>query len=136
MFNGIRSKAQTLLIRPTIPIQRSFEFDTLDFNLSACTWSGASLLIASLTQSSVPLLQELHFDNLIDRWRILQFIYESCHQVLVVAREDTQMVSGFVAQSVVVVRVEPHTYSGTTTKTIQGLAVPFYVHSIQFTQHG
>lgn len=77
------------------------------------------LLIASPTQGSVPLLQELHFDNLIDRWSILQFIYESHHQVLVVAREDAQMVSGFVAQVVVVVCVELHNYGGTTGKVIR-----------------
>lgn len=76
------------------------------------------LLIESPTKSSVPLLQEFHFDNLIERWSILQFIYESCHQVLVVAREDAQMVSGFVAQAVVVVCVEPHNYGGTTAKSI------------------
>lgn len=73
-------------------------------------------LIASPTQGSVPLLQELHFNNLIDRWSILQFIYESCHQVLVVAREDAQMVARLVAQAVVVVCVEPHKYGGATVK--------------------
>lgn len=74
------------------------------------------LLIESPTKGSVPLLQEFHFDNLIDRWSILQFIYESRHQVLVVAREDAQMVSRVVAQAVVVVCVEPHKYGGTTEK--------------------
>lgn len=85
------------------------------------------------TQGSVPLLQELHLDNLIDRWSILQFIYESHHQVLVVAREDAQMVSGFVAQPVVVVCVEPHNYGGTTAKAIRDLrnnAGPFSIRSI------
>lgn len=68
----------------------------------------------SLTQGGVPLLQELHFDDLIDRRRVLQFIYESRNQVLVVAREDAQMVAGLVAQPVVVVGVEPHKYGEAT----------------------
>lgn len=92
-----------------------------------------TLLIASPTKGSVPLLQELHFDNLIDRWSILQFLYESCHQVLVVAREDAQMVAGLVAQSVVVVCVEPHKYGGATAKEIRDLGnntEPFSVCSI------
>lgn len=95
-------------------------------------------LIASPTQGSVPLLQELHFDNLIERWRILQFIYESRHQVLMVSREDAQMVSGLVAQAVVVVCVEPHKYCGTTAKVTRDLrsgAAALYVQLTLSTQH-
>lgn len=73
-------------------------------------------LSASPTQGGVPLLQELHFDDLIDRRSVLQFVNESRYQVLVVAREDAQMVSGLVAQALVVVCVEPHQYGGTTAK--------------------
>lgn len=69
-----------------------------------CSRGGASL-IASPTQGRVSLLQEFHFDDLIDRWSILQFLYESRYQVLVVAREDAQMVARLVAQAVVVVCV-------------------------------
>lgn len=50
-----------------------------------------------------------------------------------VAREDAQMVSGFVAQPVVVVCVEPHNYGGTTAKAIRDLsnnAGPFSIRSI------
>lgn len=75
------------------------------------------LLSASPTQGGVPLLQELHFNDLIDRRSVLQFVDESRYQVLVVAREDAQMVSGLVAQALVVVCVEPHQYGGTTAKT-------------------
>lgn len=73
--------------------------------------------MASPTQGSVPLLQELHFHNLIDRWSILQLIYESRHQVLVVAREDAQMVSRLVSQAVLVICVQSNKYSGTTVET-------------------
>lgn len=75
----------------------------------------------SPTQSGVPLLQELHFDNLIDRWSILQLIYESRYQVLVVARENAQMVARLVAQPVVVVCVEPHKYGGATMEASRDL---------------
>lgn len=47
-----------------------------------------------------------------------------------VAREDTQMVAGLVAQAVVVVCVEPHKYGGATVKKIRDLennAAPFSV---------
>lgn len=77
------------------------------------------LLVASPTQGSVPLLQELHFNDLIDRRRVLQFICKSRHQVFVVAGEDAQMVSGLVAQAVVVVCVEPHKYGGTTAEAVK-----------------
>lgn len=73
-------------------------------------------MTASHTEGSVPLIQKLHFDDLIDRWSVLQFVYECCHQVLMVAREDTQMVARMVAQAVVVVCVEPHKYGGATVK--------------------
>lgn len=88
------------------------------------------LLTASPTQGSVPLLQELHFYNLIDRRSILQLIYESRHQVLVVAREDAQMVSWLVSQTVLVICVQPYKYGGTTAETSKpfGEAAPFCAH--------
>lgn len=119
-----------------------FDFDILpgfqaaalpDLHAHCIRKASVTLLIASPTQGSVPLLQELHFDDLIDRWSILQFVYESRHQVLVVAREDAQMVAGLVAQSVVVVCVEPHEYGGATVKEMRDLgnnAAPCSVCSI------
>lgn len=85
------------------------------------------LLMASRTQRSVPLLQELHFHNLIDWRSILQLIYESRHQVLVVARENAQMVSRLVSQAVLVICVQPYKYGGTTVETSKpiGEAMPF-----------
>lgn len=85
------------------------------------------LLMASPTQGSVPLLQELHFHNLIDRRSIHQLIYESRHQVLVVAREDAQMVSRLVSQAVLVICVQSYKYGGTTAETSKafGEAMPF-----------
>lgn len=50
-----------------------------------------------------------------------------------VAREDAQMVSGLVAQAVVVVCVEPHKYGGTTAKATRDLRNPF--QSISFCPH-
>lgn len=55
-----------------------------------------------------------------------------------VAREDAQMVSGLVAQAVVVVCVEPHKYGGTTAKATRDLrnsAAPLSVRFILSTQH-
>lgn len=78
------------------------------------TAAPAPLVTASPTQGGVPLLQELHFHDLIDRRGVLQLIDESRHQVLVVAREDTQVVSRLVLQVVLVVCVQPHEYGGTT----------------------
>lgn len=85
--------------------------------------------MASPTQGSVPLLQELHFHNLIDRRSILQLIYESRHQVLMVAREDAQMVSRLVSQAVLVICVQPYKYGGTTAERSKpfGEAMPFWV---------
>lgn len=86
--------------------------------------------MASPTQGSVPLLQELHFHDLIDRRSILQLIYESRHQVLVVAREDTQMVSRLVSQAVLVICVQSYKYGGTTEETSKsfGETMPFWAH--------
>jgi len=66
------------------------------------------------TEGRVPLLQELHFHDLIDRRSVLQSVEQNCHEVLVVAREDAQMVAGLVAQLLVVVCVEPNKYGGAT----------------------
>lgn len=46
-----------------------------------------------------------------------------------VAREDAQMVSGLVAQSVMVVCVEPHEYGGATGKDIRDLGKEFSSHT-------
>lgn len=54
-----------------------------------------------------------------------------------VAREDTQMVAGLVAQAVVVVCVESHKYGGATVKEIRDFknsnAAPFSVCFIKST---
>ena len=68
------------------------------------------------TQCCIPLLEELHLDDLIGRWGILQFVNECRHQFLVVAREDAQMVARLVSQAVVVVGVETYEYGGATVE--------------------
>lgn len=89
--------------------------------MKCCEKHKPAILMPPPTECRVSLLQELHFHNLIDGRSILQLIYERCHQVLVVAGEDAQMVAGLVAQLVVVVCVEPHKYGGATANEMRAL---------------
>lgn len=68
------------------------------------------------TECCIPLLQELDLDDLIDRRGVLQLVNEGGDQVLVVARENAQMVSRFVVQTFAVVGVKPHQDGGTTCR--------------------
>lgn len=68
------------------------------------------------TERCVPLLQELHLDDLIDRRGVLQLVNEGGDQVLVVARENAQMISRLVVQTLAVVGVQPHQDGGTTAE--------------------
>lgn len=61
-----------------------------------------------VTQSCVPLLQQLHLHQLVDRWCILQPLDQGIHEVLVVAGEHAQVVPRQVLQLLVTVGVETH----------------------------
>lgn len=64
--------------------------------------------MAVVTQSCVPLLQQFHFHQLVDRGCVLQPLDQGIHQVLVVAREDAQVVPRLVLQLLIPVGVETH----------------------------
>lgn len=61
-----------------------------------------------VTQSRAPLFQQLHFHQLVDRRRVLQPLDQGIHQVLLVAREDTQVVPRLVLQLLMPIGVETH----------------------------
>lgn len=60
------------------------------------------------TQSCVPLLQQLHLHQLVDRGRVLQPLDQGIHEVLAVAREDAQVVPRLVLQLLIPVGVQTH----------------------------
>lgn len=64
--------------------------------------------MAIITQSCVPLLQQLHFHQLVDRGCIFQPLNQGIHEVLVIAREDTQVVPRLVLQFLIPIGVETH----------------------------
>lgn len=63
---------------------------------------------AVVTQSRAPLFQQLHFDQLAGGGRVLQALDQGIHQVLVVAREDAQVVPRLVLQLLIPIGVETH----------------------------
>lgn len=69
---------------------------------------GLGTSLAVVTQSRVPLLQQLHLHQLVGRGRILQPLDQGIHQVLVVAGEDAQVIPGLVLQLLIPVGVETH----------------------------
>lgn len=60
------------------------------------------------TQSRVPFLQHFHLHHVVGRRRVLQPFNECIHEVLMVAREDTQVVPWLVLQLLIPVGVETH----------------------------
>ena len=70
--------------------------------------AGWGTSLAVVTQSRVPLLQQLHLHQLVDRGGVLQSLDQGTHQILVVAREDAQVVPGLVLQLLIPVGVETH----------------------------
>lgn len=78
--------------------------------------STTSVCCVTPTKCCVPLFQELHLDDLIDRRSIIKFVNQGGNQVLVVARENAQMISRFVAQTLAVVGMESHQDGGTTAE--------------------
>ena len=63
---------------------------------------------AIVTQSRVALFQQFHFHQLVDRRCVLQPLDQSIHKVLVVAREDAQVVPRLVLQLLIPVGMETH----------------------------
>lgn len=61
---------------------------------------------AIVTQSCVPLFQQLHFHQLVDGGCVLQALDQGIHEVLVVAREDAQVVPRLVLQLLIPIGVE------------------------------
>ena len=56
----------------------------------------------------ISLIQQLHLHQLVGRGGILQPLDQGIHQVLVVAREDAQVVPGLVLQVLTPIGVETH----------------------------
>lgn len=69
---------------------------------------GCGACVALVTQGRVPLFQQLHFHQLVDRGCILQPLNQGIHQVLLVAREDAQVVPRLVLQLLMPIGVETH----------------------------
>lgn len=61
-----------------------------------------------VTQSRVPLLQQLHLHQLVDRGCVLQPLDQGVHEVLAVAWEDAQVVPRLVLELLIPVGVETH----------------------------
>lgn len=64
--------------------------------------------VAVVTQRRAPLFQQLHFHQLVDRGRVLQPLDQGIHQVVLVAREDAQVVPRLVLQLLMPIGVETH----------------------------
>lgn len=66
------------------------------------------VIFVTPTKCCVPLFQKLNPYYLIERWSVFQFVNKGGNQVLMVARENAQMVSRFVTQTLTIVCVESH----------------------------
>lgn len=71
-------------------------------------WPDGVTGMAVITQRCVPLLQQLHLHQLVDGGCIFQPLDQGIHEVLVIAREDTQVVPRLVLQLLIPIGVETH----------------------------
>lgn len=91
-----------LFLRHRLPLELSGE------GKGPWEWPGGAPGVAVITQSRVPLFQQLHFHQLVDRGRVLQPLDQGVHEVIVIAREDPQVVPRLVLELLISVGVETH----------------------------
>lgn len=83
---------------------------------------GRGAKCAIITQSRGPLLQQLHLHQLVDRGCVLQPLDQGVHEVLVIAREDTQVVPRLVLQLLIPIGVETHEDGGSARGKDRGMS--------------
>lgn len=83
---------------------------------------GRGAQCAVITQSCGPLLQQLDLHQLVDGGCILQPLDQGVHEVLVIAREDTQVVPGLVLQLLIPIGVQTHEDGGSARGQDRGMS--------------